>query len=187
MGWIKLYRDITLNPLWQDKPFSKGQAWIDILLCASYKDDEILIGNKTVQTERGMLITSERELMERWGWSKSKVRNFLDYLVDENMVIKSAVQKKTTKKTSLSLVNYGLFQDSETGKKTIKRPRKDHEKTTSPRGEMYIYNKYNKKESKNIKNNNAHARAGDNKFHNFSQRSYSEADLEAIKKSMMGE
>ncbi len=38
-GWIRLDRAILDNPMWSSKfePFTKGQAWIDILLNANYK------------------------------------------------------------------------------------------------------------------------------------------------------
>ena len=32
-GWIKVSRAIQEHWVWDEKPFSKGQAWIDLLLC----------------------------------------------------------------------------------------------------------------------------------------------------------
>ena len=37
-GYIKLYRSIFNHWLWQDKPFSRGQAFVDLILLANYKD-----------------------------------------------------------------------------------------------------------------------------------------------------
>ena len=79
-GWVKLYRSTTENWVWNDKPFSKGQAWIDLIIMANHKDNKFPLGDKVVTVERGSLITSEVKLMERWGWSKSKVRLFLNQL-----------------------------------------------------------------------------------------------------------
>ena len=39
-GWVVIYRSIMDNPLWEDKPFSRGQAWIDMILLSSHKDTE---------------------------------------------------------------------------------------------------------------------------------------------------
>ena len=36
-GWISIHRKILNNILWQDKPFSKGQAWVDLLLITNHK------------------------------------------------------------------------------------------------------------------------------------------------------
>ena len=37
-GWIKIHRDILYHEIWSDKPFSKGQAWIDLILLANHSD-----------------------------------------------------------------------------------------------------------------------------------------------------
>ena len=74
-GWVKLHRKIQDHWLWQDKPFDKRSAWIDMLLMANHDDNKFLLGNVLVEVQRGSFITSELKLMERWGWSKTKVRS----------------------------------------------------------------------------------------------------------------
>lgn len=37
-GWIKLHRKITDHWLWEDKPFARGQAMIDLLILAGYNN-----------------------------------------------------------------------------------------------------------------------------------------------------
>lgn len=122
-GWVKLHRSIIDNWTWSDKPFSKGQAWMDLIIMANHKDNKFPLGNEIVTVERGSLITSELKLMERWGWSKSKVRLFLKQLQNDSMLVK----KTDRKKTILTIVNYGVYQESE----TTERPLKDHLKTDS--------------------------------------------------------
>ena len=73
-GWIKVHRGILENPIWIDRPFSKGQAWIDIILLANHKGKDVLVGNRMQHISRGSFLTSELKLMDRWGWSKKKVR-----------------------------------------------------------------------------------------------------------------
>ena len=46
--------------LWKDKPFAKGQAWIDLLLLADSKS--IFFRNKEYRLPKGQLISSENEL-----------------------------------------------------------------------------------------------------------------------------
>ncbi|MBS4535965.1 hypothetical protein GOQ29_10110 [Clostridium sp. D2Q-14] len=121
-GWISLHRKIQNHWIWQEKPFDKRSAWFDLILLANYKDNKFLLGNELIEVKRGSLIISELKLMERWGWSKTKVRNFLKLLEEDNMIIK----KSDTKKTTLTIVNYSDYQDVE----TAKRPQEDHEKTT---------------------------------------------------------
>lgn len=99
--------------MWKDKPFSKAQAWIDLLLLASHEDTKFLLGNELVEIKRGAFVTSEVKLSERWGWSRTKTRNYLFLLESDNMISK----KSDSKKTVITIVNYGLYQDIQTAKK----------------------------------------------------------------------
>lgn len=108
-GWISVYRKIKNNILWQDKPFSKGQAWIDLLLEVNHKKNKILFDNKVVEVEAGEKITSLRKLGESWGWSRTKVKNFLELLQNENMISYSSDNKKTV----IKVLNYNDYQQSE--------------------------------------------------------------------------
>lgn len=135
-GWIRLHRSMMENPLWDDKPFSKGQAWIDLLLLANHKNKDVLLGNSIVNIQRGSFITSELKLIERWGWSKTKVRAFLKMLEDAQMIIKISDRKKTT----ITIEKYKEFQDSQ----TIKEPQKDHKKTVKE--PLIIHNQEGKNE-----------------------------------------
>jgi DNA replication protein DnaD len=126
-GWISLHRQIQDHWLWEDKPFSKGQAWVDLLLLANHEDNKFLLGNELVKVEAGSFITSELKLMERWGWGKSKTRAFLEMLQNDGMIVKKSDRKKTT----ITINNYGAFQDFETSKQTTNRPRADRKQTTN--------------------------------------------------------
>lgn len=121
-GWISIHRQLQSHWLWDDKPFSKGQAWIDLLLLANHADKTIMLGNELIEVQAGSFITSELKLMERWGWSKTKVRSFLDVLQKDQMIVKKTDRKKTT----IFIEKYGFFQDSE----TTERPQKNRKKTT---------------------------------------------------------
>jgi hypothetical protein len=130
-GWIKLHRKITQCMFWIDKPYDRARAWIDLLLMANHEDNQFLFGNEMVEVKRGSFITSEHKLMDRWGWSKTKVRAFLSILEQAQMIVKKTDHKKTT----LTIVNYGAYQDSQTTeepvknqKKTSKKPVKDPNK-----------------------------------------------------------
>lgn len=116
-GWISVHRQLQENWLWSDKPFSKGQAFIDILLMANYKENKFAFGNEVVKVPAGSFITSEIKLMERWGWSKSKVRRFLGLLESDGMIIRNVDRKRT----EIFVVNYGVYQNLE----TEKEPKKD--------------------------------------------------------------
>lgn len=105
-GWISLYRKITEGWLWEDKPFSRGQAWIDMLLNANHKTNKIPFDGSLYEVERGSYITSIRKLSNRWGWSNTKVVKFLDVCVNEKMLN----YKSDKKKTVVSIENYDSYQ-----------------------------------------------------------------------------
>lgn len=105
-GKISLDRSILNHSVFNIKPFSKGQAWVYILLVANYKDNEIILGSKTKLIKRGQHHTSVKKLAEKWGWSDKKVRNFLGLLEREKML----TTERTPKGTTLTVVNYDKYQ-----------------------------------------------------------------------------
>jgi DNA replication protein DnaD len=118
-GWISLHRKIQKHWLWKDKPFSKGQAWIDILMMVNHEDGKAYFRDSVYEVKRGERITSELQLAERWGWSRNKVRKFLDDLKKEQML----EVKKDKRKTFLKVVNYNTYQVSKTLKSTTESTR----------------------------------------------------------------
>jgi DnaD/phage-associated family protein len=120
-GWISIHRQIRNHWIWQDRPFDKRSAWIDLLLSANHDDNKVLIGNILVDVNRGSFITSEVKLAERWGWTRKTVRCFLDVLIRDNMLTK----KGTSKYTTVTIVNYGLYQLQGPTKDTAKGQQRD--------------------------------------------------------------
>lgn len=145
-GWISIHRKLQRHWLWSDKPFSKGQAWIDLLMSANHEDSRFLLGSQLVDAKKGDVVTSEVKLMDKWGWSKSKVRTFLSLLEKDSMIVK----KTDSKKTTLSLTNYGVWQDSQ----TTERPLEDHLKTTRRPLEDTINNSNNSNNTNNSNKDN---------------------------------
>lgn len=144
-GWIKLNRSIQENWLWEEKPFDKKSAWIDLLLMANHKSNKFPLGNEIIEVEQGSFVTSEIKLMNRWGWSKTKLRNFLKLLESEKMITKVVDRKKTT----ISIVNYKVYQGSEDQEKTTEKPQEDQEKTIEKPQEDTNKNDNNEKNDKN--------------------------------------
>ena len=149
-GWIVLDRSIQEGWLWDNKPFSKGQAWIDMLLSANYKDNKYLIGNEVVEIKRGSFVTSEKKLMERWGWGNTKLRNFLNILKTNGMIKQSATKKQSV----ITIVNYSDYQDLQSDDKSQTNRKQSDDKVltnTNNNSNNILYDKlYNNKERKKI-------------------------------------
>lgn len=117
-GWIKLYRQIMQNDFWNERPFSKGQAWVELLLLANHEDNTIRFNGRPMEVKRGQHLTSLRKLADRWGWSMNKVKRFLHDLEADGMVEIGGTQNGTQNGTAsgtqngtlLTVVKYDVFQ-----------------------------------------------------------------------------
>ncbi len=125
-GYIKVYRDIRDHWLWDQKPFSKGQAWIDLLMLVNHEDKRLKFDDEIVTCRRGMTITSLRKLSERWGWSPGKVDRFLKLLKSEIMI----QEERNSRRTIISIVNYGDYQQSANTKQNTHRTLAEQSRNT---------------------------------------------------------
>lgn len=104
-GYIKLQRKIRDHWIWSNDHYLK--AWIDLIMMMNYEDTKILFDNKPTVVKRGSRITSIRKLAERWNWSSSRVKRFLDMLERDGMI--NTV--RNTRNTTITVINYGFYQD----------------------------------------------------------------------------
>lgn len=104
-GYIRLHRQIQDCWVWDDK-FSKGQAWVDLLLSANHRDKKMPFNDEIVTIERGQYLTSMRKLADRWGWNRSTVSRFLKLLEKDEMITTNV----TTSHTLITIVNYDIYQ-----------------------------------------------------------------------------
>ena len=138
-GYIKIYRDICDNFIWKEKPFSRGQAWIDLLLMVNHADKKILFMGNLITVKRGSKITSLRQLSERWGWSKDKTYRFLSVLRHEGMI-----ETATPPGTLITIVNYGFYQGRRDSKRDTRRTRIGQRPDTDQSQENNVITRDNK-------------------------------------------
>ncbi len=105
-GWIKLHRTIRECFLWDDKPYDRARAWIDMLLSAMHSDKKTILDGKIAVISKGSFVTSIEALPGRWGWSRNKVRSFLEMLESEQMIR----TRRTGRGTTVTIVNYEKYQ-----------------------------------------------------------------------------
>jgi len=138
-GYIKLWRCCQDNELWLSEPFTKSQAWVDLIFLANWEDGSFVKRGVRFEVKRGMLAWSIKGLADRWGWSRHKVVNFLNMLEKGHQI----EHQKNTITTLITIVNYNKYQERDT-KKDIKRTSKGHQKDTSKESKAL-------KESKEVK------------------------------------
>jgi len=128
-GWISIHRKITNHWVWNDKPFTKGQAWIDILLECNHDERKVLIKGKLLTAKRGESLNSLKTWSQRWGWSISKVRHFLELLQADSMC---DIESESIT-TRLKVCNYDNYQESQHAKETQKKRKRNAEETQKKR------------------------------------------------------
>lgn len=126
-GFIAVHRKIVDNWVWKDKPFSKGQAWIDLIIMANHADTEFPLGNEIISAQKGEVVTSEVKLAARWGWSRHKVRTFISTLKTNAML----TQKPAHNRTHLMICNYSLYNDIPATRRTAKGQERDRSGTAA--------------------------------------------------------
>lgn len=106
LGYIKLFREISGNKFWSKKPYSEGQAWVDLLLMANYKQGQFIHRGITITVERGQLGRSMVGLGEKWGWSAKKVKRFLGDLKTAEQI----AYQTNNATTLITITNYEVYQ-----------------------------------------------------------------------------
>ena len=109
--WIKLHRQIRESAIWDnDEPFDYRSAWLDLIMEAHTKSNEVNWRGNVISVKRGDVYTSIRKLAGRWHWSTGKVTRFLKILEKLGMIRRHRDIKCVT---LLTIVNYGKFQDKQ--------------------------------------------------------------------------
>lgn len=126
-GYIKLWRCSVDNDLYYLEPFTKRQAWQDLVLNANYKDWIINIRWNIINIKRWQIWWSEITMKEKRQRSRDKVRRFLGMLEIRQQII----QQKTALTTIITIVNYENYQWNDTTDKTTERQQKDNRQDTN--------------------------------------------------------
>ena len=111
-GWIKIHRQIMDNPLYFSEPFSRTQAWIDLLLLANHKENYFFKRGIKVTVSIGQVGYDIDSLGKRWQWSRGKVERFILHLEKDGNV----VRQKNNVSTLISIVKYSEYQSDSKAK-----------------------------------------------------------------------
>jgi len=105
-GYIKLHRQIKENEFWLSERFTKAQAWIDLLLAATYKTRTVFIRGIEINLNPGELCYSKLTLSKRWKWNERTVNKYLNMLENRQMI-----QTRITNVTTvISILKWNEYQ-----------------------------------------------------------------------------
>ena len=105
LGHAKIYRSLINSDLWLNEKFTRGQAWVDLIALAKYKEGFFRHRGVRVDYKKGMVTEGILNLAKRWKWSRGKVERFIKELENETQI----EQQKTNVITLVSIVNYTKY------------------------------------------------------------------------------
>lgn len=115
-GYIKLWRSSTESDLYFSEPFTKWQAWSDLLITANHKRRIVNVRGIMVTVEAGSVLAGGDFLASRWKWSRGKVSRFLTYL--ESETVQQITQHKSNICNVITIVEWDLYQANGTANST---------------------------------------------------------------------
>lgn len=104
--YIKLYRKVMDNAIFLELPYDRWHAFEFLLLKARRFPTVIILKGKPIRLEVGQLICGEDKLASKWGWSRGKVKRYLDMLENLGMIKKNG----TPYGTLITIENYTKYQ-----------------------------------------------------------------------------
>lgn len=113
-GYIAVSRKLLASDLWLGEPFTRAQAWIDLIGLARWHPGTVHLRGVQFDLKRGQLAWSHVSLAKRWGWGRRKVARFLDRLESDHRI----VQQKNNVTSITTILNYDVYQSSGTAKGT---------------------------------------------------------------------
>jgi len=113
-GYYKIYRKSTEDELYFSEPFTKWQAWCDLISISLWKDQIFFVRGIKIEGKRGCFYMGSRELAKRWRWSRGKVERFLTYLISVQKIEPQTEPQNKNVIGCYSVVNYLKYQSNET-------------------------------------------------------------------------
>lgn len=111
-GWFKIHRALVHHELWLSETFTRGQAWVDLIMLANHKEGFIRRRGIRITVKRGQVGYSYDELARRWRWSKGKVIRFVQELKKDERISFETELKNVAVTTLITITNYEQYQGS---------------------------------------------------------------------------
>lgn len=152
-GWVRLHRKIDENKYWLSEKFTRGQAWVDLLMIACHFPQTVFIRGIEINLQRGQFCWSQEALSKRWKWGKHKTNLFLKCLRQDGQLS----LKQHHKIGIYSVLNYDKYQSDE----PQTAPQTDHK-------QHHKQHQYNNDKNDKNENNILH----ESKFRDISRRNH---------------
>jgi hypothetical protein len=118
-NWFAVSRDIFDHSIVgiRNRPYTELEAWLSLLAMAQYEPTQRVNKGQIVVLDPGQLMAAHSYLADRWKWTSSKVRRFLDLLMMDAMITRFTNEKKSASERQANRPEIG----TQTGKQNDKR------------------------------------------------------------------
>jgi hypothetical protein len=103
-GTVNIARSLFLDEAFKDQPFTEREAFMWLVMEASWKDRTKRVGLVVIDLKRGQLAASIRFMADAWGWEKSTVDRFIKRLEKRDMI-------GTDSGTGISVITIRKYND----------------------------------------------------------------------------
>lgn len=143
-GFVVLWRKIADNRIWLDEPFTRGQAWVDLIMLANHKDGFLRVRGNRLEVKRGDVGWSKQRLSKRWQWSIGKVTRFLVELENDLQIVQKTVGKTEHRICSIITINNYETYQGWTDKRNTDGTQTEHRQVANNNGnnEKIMINNY---------------------------------------------
>ena len=155
-GYVNIFRSLCNDSIWTAEKFTRGQAWVDMILRANSKEGHIRKRGIRIDLERGQLGYSLKELARLWDWSEGKIRRFVKELEEDGKI----KVDRTNVSCTITIVKYDFYQsrkwmikrgdelsrDNSTGAKTAHRqyPNNNDNSNYNDKKKKYVSGEFKK-------------------------------------------
>ncbi|MBT2215867.1 hypothetical protein KK120_08895 [Virgibacillus dakarensis] len=115
-GYVLLARKIRKSALWKSLKATHRVVLIDLLLQAQFKDGEVIRNGEIIPLKRGQIATSYQQIVDDIAdkdVTVKVVRNAINKLVKHDFLAKDESVSRAKKGLLLTIVNYGIYQESD--------------------------------------------------------------------------
>lgn len=108
-GWIPLWRSWMRHPHYftqEGREATSGEAFIDLLLRANYRTSFLIDRGEQIVIRPGQILTSIHSLANRWKWSRSRVRRWIDSCSKRGEIY----TKSDHRRTVITLCNFDKWR-----------------------------------------------------------------------------
>jgi hypothetical protein len=126
-GTVNIARSLFQDEAFKAQPYTEREAFMWLVMEASWKDRTKRVGNIVIELKRGQLAASVRFMAEAWDWEKSTVDRFLKRLEKRDMI-------GTDSGTGMNVITirkYNDYQGGETSSGTEEKEKRDSSGTAA--------------------------------------------------------